>query len=240
MQSLGDGPPVVLIHGLLVGSLAEWYFTLAPVLAEKQQVILYDLRGHGRSERCLDGYDLKSQRDDLESLLHALDVSGPVDLVGHSWGALVALHFCMAWPQRVRRLVLVEAPLPPTLMTDWRALDHKDVADIVANLPEQLQSALASGGRRSRKFLEGLQFLVTESSLMRDLAGEGDVTDQELSTIRLDTLCIFGQSSTCLPAGERLAAILPNARLEVIEGGHFLPIEQPKVLSSLIGAFLHG
>ena len=61
VQELGSGPPVVMLHGLLVGSLASWYFTAAPALASRHRVRMYDLRGHGRSAPARTGYDLELQ-----------------------------------------------------------------------------------------------------------------------------------------------------------------------------------
>ena len=109
---LGAGPALVMVHGLLVGSLASWYLTAAPALARTHAVRLYDLRGHGRSTRPPTGYDTRTMAGDLAAL--AADLPGPIDVVGHSYGALVALRFAQAHPTRVRRLSLVEAPLPPS------------------------------------------------------------------------------------------------------------------------------
>ena len=64
-QELGSGPPLVMLHGLLVGSLATWYFTAAPALAARGHVVLYDLRGHGLSERAPSGYDVATQIEAL-------------------------------------------------------------------------------------------------------------------------------------------------------------------------------
>jgi len=111
---LGEGPPVVMLHGLISGSSASWYFTCAPVLAKNHRVILYDLRGHGRSAPAAGGYDTATLAKDLENLLDAMGVDEPVSLVGHSYGALVAMRFALAHPERVNRLALVEAPLPPS------------------------------------------------------------------------------------------------------------------------------
>ena len=109
-----SGPTsVVMLHGLLIGSLASWYFTAAPALAKRHRVMLYDLRGHGRSERVASGYDLVTQTGDLQELADRFD-DRPIDLVGHSYGGLIALRFALDHPGRVRRLVLVEAPLPPS------------------------------------------------------------------------------------------------------------------------------
>src|SRR5678815_1667039 len=53
VQELGDGRPVVMLHGLLIGSLASWYFTVAPALAPAHRCRLYDLRDH-RAEAVAD------------------------------------------------------------------------------------------------------------------------------------------------------------------------------------------
>ena len=67
--ALGAGPPVVMLHGLLIGSLASWYFTAAPALARTHAVQLYDLRGHGLSDRPVDGYDTATMAADLAALI---------------------------------------------------------------------------------------------------------------------------------------------------------------------------
>ncbi|HEX8803707.1 MAG TPA: alpha/beta fold hydrolase, partial [Acidimicrobiales bacterium] len=113
-QRVGTGAAgadtVVMIHGMLVDNLSSLYYTLAPVLArEGMDVLLYDLRGHGRSERTPSGYTVDRTVADLVGLLDALDVDGPVHLLGNSFGALVALETALAHPDRVRGLVLVEA-----------------------------------------------------------------------------------------------------------------------------------
>ena len=73
----------VLVHGLLTDSLASYYFTLAPVFAVSGiDVIMYDLRGHGRSERPESGYRLDDHLDDLAALLDRLEVTGPVQRTG--------------------------------------------------------------------------------------------------------------------------------------------------------------
>src|SRR5438552_3613592 len=108
-QELGAGErtSVVMLHGLLLGTLAAWYFTAAPALASARRVLLYDLRGHGRTERTRDGYDAGTMARDLAALAARFD-ERPVDVVGHSFGALTALRFALDHPERVRRLVLVE------------------------------------------------------------------------------------------------------------------------------------
>src|SRR5262245_51278412 len=126
----GDRPSAVMLHGLLLGTLAAWYFTAAPALARERRVLLYDLRGHGRSERTPTGYDVATMARDLSALAAAFD-ERPIDLVGHSFGALVALRFALDHPARVRRLVLVEAPLPPSRFPEMEELAARTPAQMV-------------------------------------------------------------------------------------------------------------
>ncbi|HXA33081.1 MAG TPA: alpha/beta hydrolase [Acidimicrobiales bacterium] len=114
VQYLGerDAPPVVMVHGMLSGSLASWYFGLAPVVAQSHHVVLYDQRGHGLSERPLRGYTLTELAADLDALTEGL---GPCALVGHSFGGLVALRHAVDHPDRVSGVALVDSftPAPP-------------------------------------------------------------------------------------------------------------------------------
>src|SRR5262245_46595607 len=79
-----DGEPVVMLHGLFTGSIATWYFTVAPELARTRPVRLLDWRGHGLSERPPTGYDTVTMADDLAALTADLP---PFAVVGHSYGA---------------------------------------------------------------------------------------------------------------------------------------------------------
>ncbi len=251
VQELGAGPPVVMLHGLLIGSLASWYFTAAPALAQHHRVRLYDLRGHGRSARARTGYDLRTMASDLDALTRDL---GRFDLVGHSWGALVALRFALDQPARVRRLALVEAPLPPSRAGEIAAFFGDAAAPAPAEpsaspgpdlparildaLPASLRDAVASGRRQAQRLLESLRHLVFETSLLADLHAEPDLADAELATLRPPLLCVYGDRSVCRPAGERLARTVPAARLVVLPGGHYLHLDARAELTAALAEHL--
>lgn len=236
---MGEGTPVVLIHGVLLGSLAQWYFTVAPVLARTHRVILYDLRGHGRSEVPAAGYDLRTLGDDLDALLSALDVTEPVDLVGHSYGALIALHHALRHPGGVRRLALIDAPLPPAAAGIFDDALSRSAEALVANLPESLRAPMA-GGRRAARLIGRLATLTGETTLLEDVAREPDLDDADLAGIDVPVLCLYGETSRCRPAGERLARVLSDATLRTVPGGHFVPVEAPAPMTAAVSEFLDG
>jgi pimeloyl-ACP methyl ester carboxylesterase len=236
----GEGSPVVLVHGLLLGSLAQWYFTAAPALAPRHRVVLYDLRGHGLSECPRTGYDLATQGDDLDALLAALGVDGPVDLVGHSFGALVALGHALRHPDRVRRLVLIDAPLPPGRAEVFDDALTAAPADLLEHLPPDLRERLVGGGRRARRLLERLAFLAGQTTLLADVAREPDLDDATLATLRAPVLCLYGERSRCRPTADRLLRTLPDARLRIVPGGHFVPVEAPAEMTAALLEFLDG
>ena len=240
IQELGPSraPAVAMIHGLLVDNLASWYFTAAPRLAASRRVFLYDLRGHGRSERVIGGYDLATQARDLGSLLDRME--GPIDLVGHSFGSLVALRFALDHPERVGKLILVESPLPPSRLEEMRELANADPEQLLESVPDGIREALLGGKRRRERLARSLGFLLAQSSLLADLAAEADFTDEELAGLGLPTLCVFGEGSSCRPVGDRLASVIPDAKLVVLDGGHYLHLDEPAALTREIESFLDG
>jgi pimeloyl-ACP methyl ester carboxylesterase len=84
----GEGRPVLCLHGL--ASNARWWDLVAGYLAPRYRVVAVDLRGHGRSDRPEHGYSFPEVGGDLVSLVAEVELESPV-LVGHSWGASVAL-----------------------------------------------------------------------------------------------------------------------------------------------------
>lgn len=107
---MGDGrPTVVFVHGITLDNHTSFYITLAPAVAKRASVVLYDLRGHGLSEQPRDGYSGADMADDLAALVDALALpERQVVVVGHSFGGYVALRYALRHPERVRGLVLLD------------------------------------------------------------------------------------------------------------------------------------
>lgn len=104
-QQLGQGPDLVLLHGL-AANRAFW-FPLAIRLAPHFRVTLFDLRGHGYSERTDSGYSSAAMGHDLIGLLDALDID-KASVAGHSYGGGAALEAAITAPARFRHLALLD------------------------------------------------------------------------------------------------------------------------------------
>jgi len=263
----GGGNNLVLIHGL-GANLSFWYFGAARLLARTRNLLMYDLRGHGRSSMPRQGYDLQQMVRDLIALLDYLDIER-ADVAGHSFGGRVAMMLAAQHPERVRNLVVADTQLralqPPVRLSEWghwkrwkTELEGEGLTDlpqddsiISPSLLVQLSQAhgnIAAQGRkrislRTRdmgdKGLERWQELMTHTSAAHEFEDETPLVPATLKTITAPTLLAFGKFSHCLPTADRLLDCLPNARLIIVPGaGHFFPIVKPRFFARIIEAFL--
>jgi pimeloyl-ACP methyl ester carboxylesterase len=113
-----QGPPIVCIHGLTANAFC--FQAYADELASDHRVIAYDLRGRGDSDKLEEGYSIPIHATDLNALIDELGLERPI-LIGHSLGALIALYFAAHYPDKLSKLVLVDAgaPLP------WRTPEEQ-------------------------------------------------------------------------------------------------------------------
>lgn len=144
-DDLGDGEPVVLLHGWSLDRSC-WELQVPALLAAGRRTVAYDRRGHGRSGVPGRGYDADTLADDLAGLLTALDLRA-VTLVSHSMGAGDIVR-CLArhGADRVARVVLIAPTTPMLLATE----EHP-----VGLTPEMIDGALAEFARdRAHWFAE--------------------------------------------------------------------------------------
>jgi len=105
----GKGPAVVLIHGY--GETGDMWSPMAADLMRDHMVVVPDLRGLGLSSKPAGGFDKKTQAGDIAGVLDKLGIKS-ADLVTHDIGNMVGFAFAMEYPERVRRFVLIDAPVP--------------------------------------------------------------------------------------------------------------------------------
>jgi pimeloyl-ACP methyl ester carboxylesterase len=235
-QRLGQGPAVVMIHGLLLGNMASWYFSLASQLANRHEVLLYDLRGHGMSALSPSGYNLETMVDDLEVLLDSQGLHD-IALVGHSYGAMIALQFALRYPDRVNRLVCIEAPVPLARGLEMDEFQNRDPEAMLAALPVELQKSLGSGSRQGRRLLARLNFLLNETNLLAQLRNEREPALAGAGRYQKPALLIYGTHSKLVDVPRKLKGLLPQAQVSWLPGGHYLPSELPQELGRTIGEF---
>lgn len=152
-------PPLLALHGWLDN--AGSFDALAPLLAERWQVVALDLRGHGRSAHIPPGvwYHYVDYFDDIR---HALDALGwtRASLLGHSLGGTLASLFAAIYPERVENLLLIEALGPLT-----RTLD-----DALPRLREALDQHAAFGTRRPLRVFPTLDAAIAARRAVNDLS----------------------------------------------------------------------
>ncbi len=254
-RQFGEGPPVVMVHGI-TGNLAIWHMEIVPGLMSDYRVTTYDLRGHGYSDCPPTGYTTADHALDLKHLLDTLGIQR-AHVMGHSFGADIALHFTILFPERVDRLVLVEPPIPalgPLRQREdwvgwkyWRdklALGGVTVPPEKWYDPEYLVRAsvdmpmlfgLRKGRARRTAPLVRLMETTTAANDYCELAG---MTLDRIAEVHHETLLLYGEDSVFLGTYEYLRDHLVNSTCVLIpDSEHFGPIERPATLLQQVRKF---
>ncbi|WP_422769505.1 alpha/beta fold hydrolase [Plantactinospora sp. WMMC1484] len=210
-------PTAVMIHGMAGDTLASWYFTLAkPVADAGLRVVTYDLRGHGRTQRPRTGYTLDDFVDDLDALLVALDVTGPVHLLGNSFGGTIAFGYAIRRPEAVATITTIESA-PPTQAWFLR-------------IAYRLSQA-AQPGRR----LAAARDFVGTTSVARELPASRLPGDARIAAIDCPVLCVYGGHSRVGELAPEVRRLLPHAEVVVVPGErHSLLVDRPETVREVV------
>jgi esterase len=232
----GAAETVLLIHGMF-SNLSVYYFNIAPVLAEHFHVVMYDLKSHGMSERTLEGYDLNSMTDDLYALMEVLNLD-KVHLAGYSFGGLIALKMALRFPERLRKLVLIEAPDPNDAQTRGiiEEYSREFLEHYVANFTDTTKVKM--GKRQMDRNHRMYEYLFYQTSIKRDMIQEsGFFNAPEINAMKKDTLLLYGSASNCLEAGKQLNRKISRSDLIPLDGDHNIPIQEPVMIAELVSGF---
>ncbi|MEU5432731.1 alpha/beta hydrolase [Streptomyces sp. NPDC020719] len=221
---------VVFIHGAFIDSLASFYFTLGPAFAAAGfDAVMYDLRGHGRSERPPTGYALEHFTADLDGLLDELDVAGPAHLVGNSFGGTVALDYVVHRPERVATVTVIESgpanrAWSETMSAALRQAGDMPDDDALIWFTEQYGtlSSTRTGDPRHDAHIRRLGLaagrLVRSTTIARDIPAGRVLSDAQLRRVRCPVLLINGQEGLVAAEAARLRSLLPRCRVAVVPG----------------------
>jgi 3-oxoadipate enol-lactonase len=243
--SKGEGPPVVMVHGL-GGSLHSWHAVI-DTLALQHHVVALDLRGHGRSGAGSGGYSIQQWAQDVTALIAALELP-PVTLVGHSLGTLVAQQAALDKVEAIDQLILLGGISwfePETKAAYEARADLVEAEGMDAVVDDWLAGALAPRTRAKLPQLAGL---------MRDLYLRNDPAAYARSCRALakmpriprgdigqPTLLLVGDHdrSTPMAMAEELHAEIPVSRVKVVPtAAHWAMLEQPDVIAAAILEYL--
>jgi pimeloyl-ACP methyl ester carboxylesterase len=217
----GPAPLVVFVHGLVMDNLSSFYYTLAgPVIEAGARVLLYDLRGHGRSERTPGGYTARDGAADLCALLDAAGVTEPVYLVGNSFGGVIAARTALAAPERVAGLALIESSCAGPTAAAWMEsmLNTLGAGALSLEYNHTAEVFRAAGQRKFARMAQSADALLNGTSLIADLAAERPLDAAELARIDCPVLAVYGEHSELAGAADDLRRHVRQSRVEIFSG----------------------
>jgi 3-oxoadipate enol-lactonase len=223
-----DGIPVALLNGALC-NLESWTPALS-ALCKDFRVVRHDGRGNGRSDGGpRDGYRFDRYADDLAAILDEIGIERAV-ICGMAYGARTAARFALRHPSRVRLLALydvsLDQPVDQALQREGNA--EAKALRAAAGLPEVARDRtwFAHGDEREAR-----------RSLTAHV-GQPDPT-RELADVRAPALVACGRQDANLAEAERIAGVLPDAELRVMEmTGHGSVLSRPDLFVELLRDFV--
>lgn len=222
----GKGQPMILLHGN--GEDSTYFAGQIPFFSKRYHVIAVDTRGHGKSPRGTKPFTLLQFADDLKELLDRKGLKNVI-LLGFSDGGNIALLFALKYPGYVDRMILNGADLTPfgvrlpvqiPIVAGYAAAAALSPAAVC--FPEKAKREL-----KRRRELLGL------------MAKEPWIRPEDLRRLRMPVLVIAGSDDMIRESHTKaICRALPNGRLRILEGSHFVASERPEAFNRAVAAFL--
>ena len=235
----GNGEPLVLINGL--GADISRWFRIIPVLSQKYQVLAFDNRGAGQTDKPDIPYTMEMMADDVAGLLEALNID-TAHIFGVSMGGMIAQHLALRHPKMVAGLIL-----GCTRCGGPKSVYDSDEASRVLD-PELTRTMTAEQRTRallpflwSQKYIENNPDIVEEQVAAviahpvdpigytrQKQAADGHDTYDRLAEISAPTLIIAGEDDRLIPVenSHLLASKIPNAEIVILKkAGHGFTME---------------
>ncbi len=216
----GTGEPLILLHGN--GEDHTYFKHQIEYFSKSRRVIAIDTRGHGRTPRGSAPFTIRQFADDLYFFMQSHRIE-KADILGFSDGGNIALCFAMKYPQMVNRLIADGANLDPSGV--------KARFQIPIELGYRIASAFAKKKHEAKKNSEMLGLMVNDPN----------ISPMELGKISAPTLIIAGTNDLIKRNHTELIAVsIPNAKLALIEGDHFVAGKNPDEFNATVEAFLNS
>jgi 3-oxoadipate enol-lactonase len=255
-EEYGEGRPLVVVHGANADHQV-WAEQLQPLTSE-YRVILFDLRGHGKTGGSeLNSYSVDTFADDLDAFIESLELDSPI-VIGHSLGGMVGYVFASEYPERLSALITVGAMTPMTFSTKERVVKSSimRVGSLVMG-SDRLLSAF--NWLQLKLFGEDSTVNVDEHQQIRDAhrCEEPDVepieqaktmdaareyveSSRTLQLSEIPTLMLYGEDEPMIdPHAEYLDKQFQSCRsVEIPEGSHNAQVDSPVFVREQIREFL--
>jgi pimeloyl-ACP methyl ester carboxylesterase len=258
VRSAGSGPVVVLLHGY--AETSDSWAPLAAVLVRDYTVVVPDLRGIGHSSRPPGGYDKKTQAADIRAVVTALGYDRAA-VVSHDIGIMVAYAYAARYPDKVDRLVVMDAPIPGIAPWDelvrnpalWHFSFHGPHAERLVHGRERIyldRICNDFSGSPSQPDEVTRQFYAAQyaspgamrAGFAQFTAFAQDVEDNRVfqrTKLTMPVLAVGGEKSFGATEAVVMRNVATNVREAVVPGsGHWLMEESPAYTVALISDFL--
>lgn len=217
-EEQGQGEPIFLLHGN--GEDGTYFVNQLSFFSDKYRMIAVDTRGHGKSPRGTAPFTMEQFAADLQALMEKLHISRAI-ILGFSDGANIAMKFALKYPDRVKALIL-----------NGGNLDTKGVKT-------SIQIPIEIGYRFAKLFAGKSKEAKTHMEILGLMVNEPNIRPEELRAIQAPTLVIVGTKDMIKqPHTEMIAENIPNAKLSVIPGDHFIANKNAEAFNKEVEAFL--
>ena len=241
----GQGQPVLFIHGL--GSSHNDWERQTPFFSRQYQVITFDLRGHGQSQKPPGPYTMSLFARDTAGLVNSLGAA-PVHVIGVSLGGMIAFQLAVDHPELVQSLVIVNTGpelIPRTLNERWqvfmrfavvRLFGMRKIGEVLGKrlFPKVDQAAVR------QLFVERWEKNDPKAYIASMQAIVGWSVVDHLSVIDMPTLIMAGENDyTPVSIKEDCVSKMPQAELAVIRNsGHATPVDSTEKFNEVVASFL--
>lgn len=215
----GNGPALILLHGN--GEDGTYFKNQIEYFSDRYRMLAVDTRGHGQTPRGTAPFTMEQFSRDLNEWMIGLNLSKAI-LLGFSDGANIAMKFALQYPDKVGALILNGGNL--------NAKGVKYTVQLPIEIGYQIAKRFAGKSEEAKHHMELLGLMVNEPN----------IKPKALHSIHVPTLVIAGTRDMIKRVHtEEIANNIPNAKLSIIKGNHFIANKSPERFNKEVELFLN-